>query len=209
MNSIESEAFPDLERPTKFRRELQRNDVVYLVATRPWTKEERDAARRGERSNNRQPATADLVGRAQHSLEGLMFQALGLIGKNLPAEHVGGFQGIWFALDTAHLTVIASRPDERRKGIGELLLMAAVELAMHRTSRTVTLEVRASNEAARALYRKYAFQDVGVRKRYYSGGEDAIIMTTPPIWSKDYIAHFSLLTRKFEARWGESHRVLI
>ena len=52
---------------------------------------------------------------------------------------------------------------------------------------SVTLEVRKSNLLAQALYEKYRFLKVGVRKRYYSDNhEDAIIMTTPPIQHESY-----------------------
>ncbi|WBL35221.1 hypothetical protein O0235_10520 [Tepidiforma flava] len=52
---------------------------------------------------------------------------------------------------------------------------------------SVTLEVRVSNEAARALYRRYGFYEVGIRKRYYADNhEDAIIMTTERLDSPPY-----------------------
>jgi ribosomal-protein-alanine N-acetyltransferase len=65
--------------------------------------------------------------------------------------------------------------------------------------------VRASNEAARSLYRKYGFQDAGLRKRYYSDNkEDAVIMTTLPIQSAEYRIRFEALVRDHAARWGHA-----
>ena len=113
---------------------------------------------------------------------------------------------MWFVLDEAHVVIIASRPDERRRGVGELLLIACLERALQRNSRIVSLEVRASNDAARSLYRKYGFQDIGVKRRYYSGIEDAIIMNTPPIQTENYRRQFHRLVEKYTTRWGESAR---
>jgi ribosomal-protein-alanine N-acetyltransferase len=67
----------------------------------------------------------------------------------------------------------------------------------------VTLEVRESNEPAIELYRKYVFQDVGLRRRYYSdNGENAVIMTTPPIQSDDYQSQFTTLVEQHADKWG-------
>jgi ribosomal-protein-alanine N-acetyltransferase len=58
----------------------------------------------------------------------------------------------------------------------------------------VTLEVRRSNEAAIALYRKYGFVQVGERRRYYDDNrEDALIYTSPPLASETYWARFERL----------------
>ncbi len=208
MASLERDAFPELERPTRFRRELRREDAAYLVATRPAIGGEQEIAKRSRRFRGIGSVAAYPVDVALDAVELLLFQKIGLFARAHPGEHVGGFVGVWFVLDEAHVTTIASRPAERRQGIGELLLIASLELAMRHVSRTVTLEVRASNGAARSLYRKYGFQDVGVRKRYYSDGEDAIIMTTPDVLSSEYWSFFRILTDKYSARWGESLRFL-
>ncbi len=88
-----------------------------------------------------------------------------------------GFAGMWVIFDEAHITTLAVDPFRRRQGVGERLLLALVELATGRGARWMTLEVRPSNAAALALYRKFGFRDVAVRRRYYSdNGEDALIM---------------------------------
>jgi ribosomal-protein-alanine N-acetyltransferase len=65
-----------------------------------------------------------------------------------------------------------------------------------------TLAVRASNDAARALYREYGFYEVGERKRYYSDNrEDAIIMSTEDILGDHYTARLVSLAGDLEGRF--------
>ena len=101
------------------------------------------------------------------------------------AEHrVVGFAGIWLMVDEAHITTFAVAPGWRRRGIGERLLVALLDLAVERRANDATLEVRLSNLAARRLYEKYGFRPVGLRPRYYSdNNEDALIMTTERLGS--------------------------
>ena len=121
----------------------------------------------------------------------------------LPPDYIAGFTGLWFVLDEAHMVVIGLREVDRSKGIGELLLISGIEQAVENGSRVVTLEVRKSNEVAIELYRKYGFQEVGLRRRYYSdNGEDAVIMTTPPVLSDDYQAHFTSMVEQHAEKWG-------
>ena len=88
-----------------------------------------------------------------------------------------GYGGVRSVLDEAHITTIGVQQSVRRRGIGELLLDALLEHARQHNARSVTLEVRASNLAAQALYQKYGFATVGLRRAYYEGGEDAVLMT--------------------------------
>jgi ribosomal-protein-alanine N-acetyltransferase len=65
-----------------------------------------------------------------------------------------------------------------------------------------TLEVRVSNEPARALYRAYGFHDVGLRKRYYEdNGEDAVIMTTEAFSSDGFRDRYGRLRSELAARY--------
>jgi len=90
-----------------------------------------------------------------------------------------GYGGMWVMVDEAHVTTFAVDPDFRRRGIGERILLALLDVAHARNAREATLEVRLSNIAARRLYEKYGFRPVGLRPRYYSDDkEDALIMTT-------------------------------
>ena len=79
-----------------------------------------------------------------------------------------GYAGLWFIVDEAHLTSIAVRAAERRRGIGRRLLLASLRLALKREATMMTLEVRASNEAAQGLYQRFGFRKVGLRKAYYT-----------------------------------------
>jgi ribosomal-protein-alanine N-acetyltransferase len=99
-------------------------------------------------------------------------------------DAVVGFAGLWVMVDEAHITTFAVDPRWRRRGVGERLLLALLDLSVARRAREATLEVRLSNFPARRLYEKYGFRPVGIRPRYYSdNGEDALIMTTDPFGS--------------------------
>ncbi|WP_128895745.1 ribosomal protein S18-alanine N-acetyltransferase [Longirhabdus pacifica] len=92
-------------------------------------------------------------------------------------EEIIGYAGTWMIVDEAHITNIAVHPSYRGKKLGEVMLYRLLEMAMVYAVKRATLEVRASNYAAQALYRKIGFLDSGVRKGYYSDNkEDAIIM---------------------------------
>ena len=94
-------------------------------------------------------------------------------------DAVVGFAGLWVMVDEAHVTTFAVEPRWRRRGVGERLLLALLDIAIARRAREATLEVRLSNMPARRLYEKYGFRPVGIRPRYFSdNGEDALIMTT-------------------------------
>ncbi|HTC85692.1 MAG TPA: ribosomal protein S18-alanine N-acetyltransferase [Candidatus Acidoferrum sp.] len=108
-----------------------------------------------------------------------------------------GYAGIWVMVDEAHVTTFAVDPAWRRRGVGERLLMAVLDLAIERGAREATLEVRLSNLAARRLYEKYGFRPVGIRPRYYSDdNEDALIMTTEPLGEQRMLTRLAVLRAK-------------
>lgn len=114
---------------------------------------------------------------------------------------------MWFVVDEAHVVSIGVRKVERRRGVGELLLLGAFDAARRRKMNVLTLEVRKSNSGAQALYAKYGFREVGLRKKYYvDNGEDAIIMTTPSISTPDFAQRLQRLSREHGARWGRPAR---
>jgi ribosomal-protein-alanine N-acetyltransferase len=93
------------------------------------------------------------------------------------AGTVTGYAGFWLVLDEAHVTSVAVRSDERGRGAGREILAYLLARAQEAGARMATLEVRESNEAARALYADFGFLDVGRRKGYYpSTNEDAVLM---------------------------------
>jgi ribosomal-protein-alanine N-acetyltransferase len=88
-----------------------------------------------------------------------------------------GYAGIWLIFDEGHITNVAVHPRARGKRIGELLLTNTLALVKASGVVSVTLEVRPSNDAALALYRRMGFKEAGLRRGYYSdNGEDALIM---------------------------------
>lgn len=120
------------------------------------------------------------------------------------AEYVIGFAGFWLMSKEAHVTVIAVRNNYRRVGIGEGLFISVIELARQLNANVVTLEVRVSNETAQSLYKKYGFQVLGSRPRYYSdNGEDAVLMSTDIINSVSFQAHFQQLKKSHSEKWGQ------
>jgi len=117
------------------------------------------------------------------------------------ADDVVGFAGLWVMVDEAHVTTFAVHPGWRRRGVGERLLLALLDLAVGRRAREATLEVRLSNLPARKLYEKYGFRPVGIRPRYYSdNGEDALIMTTEALASPAMRERIERLRGELEAR---------
>ncbi len=95
----------------------------------------------------------------------------------LEDETVAGYVGSQTVLEETDMMNIAVHPDFRRRGIGECLVSALAEALKGKGSRCLTLEVRASNAPARALYEKLGFSQIGLRKNYYRNPkEDACIL---------------------------------
>ena len=116
-------------------------------------------------------------------------------------DEIVGFAGLWVMVDEAHVTTFAVHPRWRRRGVGERLLLALLDIAVARQAREATLEVRLSNMPARRLYEKYGFRPVGIRPRYYSdNGEDALIMTTEPLGSAAVRDRLAALRAALEQR---------
>jgi ribosomal-protein-alanine N-acetyltransferase len=92
------------------------------------------------------------------------------------SERVVAYCLSWHVVDELHILQVASAPDERRRGFGRALVNEALAYAAAERVRLVLLEVRRSNEAAIALYRRVGFAAVHVRRAYYTDGEDAVEM---------------------------------
>jgi ribosomal-protein-alanine N-acetyltransferase len=92
-----------------------------------------------------------------------------------------GYAGFWMLAGEAHISTIAVDPKRRCQGLGEILFLSLLRQAYALHAQLATLEVRVSNTAAQALYIKYNFKEVGQRRRYYQGKEDALIMTVEPL----------------------------
>jgi ribosomal-protein-alanine N-acetyltransferase len=174
---------------TVYQRELRNKLARYLVAYRP-----------GDASSTSGGHSQDAKGLrklAQRFFGGLPARA---------GDQIVGSVGLWCTMGEGHIVTIAVRPEYRRQGIGELLLVAALEAAMEAGQDEVTLEYRISNHAARSLYEKYGFAKVGVRARYYSDNhEDAVLMTTPPLRSTPFRRLFERRVADLRARWGDDY----
>jgi ribosomal-protein-alanine N-acetyltransferase len=93
-------------------------------------------------------------------------------------DKVVGYAGVQIILDEGYITNVAVRPECRRQGIAAKLLQVFLDFAKANKLAFLTLEVRASNYDAIALYGSRGFRSVGRRKNYYEHPkEDAIIMT--------------------------------
>ena len=115
--------------------------------------------------------------------EGLSITQITAPGRvHFVAEQAGnilGHGGLIFLDNAAHIATIAVGPSWRGCGVGDLLMNRFADVAQANDCSGLTLEVRASNTRAIALYERHSFVAVGSRKGYYrDNGEDAIIMTS-------------------------------
>ena len=92
-------------------------------------------------------------------------------------RNVVGFLLLWLLGEEAEVVDVGVDPKSRRRGVGAALFEHALKLAFHCGARRAFLEVRAGNQAARALYEQAGFEAYGTRTRYYSDGEDAVLYT--------------------------------
>lgn len=82
----------------------------------------------------------------------------------------------WAILDEAHVTLLGIHPNWRRRGLGQLLLATLLQDAQRRCLVRATLEVRASNQSAIALYEKFGFRIAGERPNYYQNPSEAALI---------------------------------
>ncbi len=92
-------------------------------------------------------------------------------------DQIVGYAFLWETFEMAQLARIGIHPELRKKGYASYLMKKLIERAQSVDCEYMTLEVRASNEAGLALYKKMGFIQVNVSKNYYPDGEDAIVMT--------------------------------
>lgn len=91
---------------------------------------------------------------------------------------IAGMIVVWLIVDEVHVATIATHPDFRRQGIAKNLLSHALQHLSTEGAQSSFLEVRASNLVAQEMYRKFGYEESGVRRHYYrDNDEDAILMT--------------------------------
>ncbi|PWH12201.1 MAG: ribosomal-protein-alanine N-acetyltransferase [Anaerolineae bacterium] len=84
---------------------------------------------------------------------------------------------LWDVAGEGEIANVAVHPQFWRQGVGRALLQTALHQAALLGLKRILLEVRASNQPAQHLYRSFGFIEDGRRPRYYSNGEDAILMS--------------------------------
>jgi [ribosomal protein S18]-alanine N-acetyltransferase len=143
---------------------------------RPATETDVDSMVSIELLSSSQPWTPGIFRDELHDVAGRRY----VVAEN-SGNDVIGFCGSLFQLDEMHITNIAVHPQARSQRIGARLLLDAMRAGIARSIVNATLEVRVSNEAAIALYRKFGFAPGGIRKAYYANNrEDALVM-----WAHD------------------------
>ncbi len=132
---------------------------------------------------------------------GMLFAGFFSTSEINPEYPIVGYGGLWLTVDDAHITTIAVTPSYRGQGLGELLLNGLIDHAQDLHAALLTLEVRVSNVVAQNLYLKYGFHIAGRRPRYYTdNAEDALIMSTDALHSREYQSRLSTLRRQLFAR---------
>lgn len=182
---IEYEAFSAPWTASAYRHELRQNELAHYLVLR----------------QQHAPAHAPSTLKALRPIGHAMLPPRASPSDAPPLPPVLAYGGFWLMVGEAHISTIATARAWRGRHLGELLLVAMIDQAMELGAEIVTLEVRVSNSVAQNLYRKYGFEVAGRRKRYYSdNGEDALIMTTPPIYDESYQQLFASLKQKLIER---------
>jgi ribosomal-protein-alanine N-acetyltransferase len=125
-----------------------------------------------------------------------LYSVTGLAERQSP---VIGYVGFRLREAGVHISTIAVHPEWRGNGLGELLLLTAIEQILAMRLRLATLEVRASNQVAQRLYRKYGFHFTGVEQGYYRDGEDAWLMSVE-VDRDGYCSHLAQLRQALKKR---------
>jgi ribosomal-protein-alanine N-acetyltransferase len=112
---------------------------------------------------------------------------------------VVGYAGLMMVEDEGHVTTLTVDPAWHHRGIGTVLLGDIARAALPLGVRHMTLEVRVGNAPAQALYHRFGFAPVGVRKNYYpETGEDAIIMWVRDIDTPDYAERLASIDARLD-----------
>lgn len=115
-----------------------------------------------------------------------------------------GFGGMMFVDREGHLMNIAVDPGHQDQGLATKILLMLTHDAIARGVTDLTLEVRAKNQQAAALYRRFDYGPVGVRKGYYVDGEDALIMWAHDVNGKAYAELLSAIETRVDDRGNNS-----
>ncbi len=101
---------------------------------------------------------------------------------------VVGFGGLMLVGPDAHVTTLSVDPPHQQSRVGTRLMLAFARQAYCREAENLTLEVRASNAPAIALYRRFGLAPAGIRKNYYADlGEDALVMWGHDVHTREFV----------------------
>lgn len=102
-----------------------------------------------------------------------------------PGARVIAMAVVWLIIDEIHIATIAVFPEYRRMQVGQKLLAVILKDAIASGAVHAFLEVRETNRAARVMYSRFGFKEVGIRPHYYADTqEDAVLMNLEPIESE-------------------------
>jgi ribosomal-protein-alanine N-acetyltransferase len=118
----------------------------------------------------------------------------------LAGRRVLGYLGLMVVADEGHVTTLAVDPAAWGRGVATRLLLDAAQAAPELGVEHLTLEVRVGNDRAQALYRRFGFAPVGIRRNYYTEtNEDALVMWARDITSPEYRQRLAGIARELEA----------
>ena len=114
---------------------------------------------------------------SEKSVASELNNALSLWLVAVDGDTVAGYVGSQSVLGESDMMNVAVHPDFRRRGVGEALILELIAALKEQGNHCLSLEVRASNASAIALYKKLGFAQIGLRKNYYRNPkEDALIL---------------------------------
>ena len=95
----------------------------------------------------------------------------------LKTKKILGLCSSWLVLDELHLTLIAVHPIHQRKGLGKFLLSDLIKRSKSLRTNQIHLEVKETNEPAKALYKSMGFKTIASRSNFYEDGTSALLLT--------------------------------
>lgn len=122
-------------------------------------------------------------------------------------DEIAGYIGFMIVDEEAHMTTIATAPAYQRTGVATTMIVDGIRTLRTEGVKHISLEVAVNNEPAQALYRRFGFAPVAVRKNYYPvTGQDALVMWVYDIDTVAYAARLEeLAATGVPVEGGHSH----
>ena len=95
---------------------------------------------------------------------------------DLETKKILGLCSAWLIIDELHITSIAVHPIHQRKGLGKLLISDLIKRSNSLTTNHILLEVKNTNEQAKAFYKSMGFKTIGNRSNFYKDGSNALLL---------------------------------